>query len=234
MKRVVLAGKNDHTYFFDPGAGEWDGHAAGNPFNGSFYTAEVISTPKGAAVWAQTLRDSTKSGLWQMEAATRTWKPLPLTGTLPGVGADCHGGSYDTKRERLLLFAAAAKGDVTAYDPKTGQAQALAPAGKEKAAAHSRETVYLEHCDMVLIGAHVAGPDGAMLMPVYDCARNAWLGADLGGANPVSGGGKRVAFNNSVGLVYDPARKLVWALDQRSGVSVLRFEPAGPGVKELK
>jgi hypothetical protein len=234
LKRVVLAGKNDHTYFFDPGAGEWDGHMAGNPFNGSFYTAKVTTTPKGVVVWAQTLRDSTKSGLWQMDAATRSWKALPLTGTLPGFGADNNRAAYDSKRDRLLCFTNVAKGDVTAYDMKSGQAQLLSPAGKDKAEAMSREVVYLEHCDMVLIGAHVAGPDGQMVMPVYDCAKNAWLGADLGGANPVSGGGKRVGFHNSIGFVYDPARKLVWALDQGSGVSVLRFDPAGAGVKELK
>ncbi|MCX7591524.1 MAG: hypothetical protein N2255_07845 [Kiritimatiellae bacterium] len=233
LKRMIFAGKGTHTYFFDPESGDWDGHSAPNPFIGEFYTAEVISTPGGAVVWAKLIRDRVKTGLWQMEATSRRWKELPLDGTLPPVNADWHGGVYDSKRDRLLLFSWGAKGDVTAYDMRTGEAKLLNPINKEKAAAMSRETVYMEHCDMVLIGAHVAAPDGTMVMPIYDCAKNMWLGVDLGGANPVSSGGKRVGFNNSVGFVYDASRKLVWVLDQRSGVTVLRFVPNPQVIRQL-
>ncbi len=234
LKRMVKAGKNTHTYFFDPATGDWDGHTAGNPFIGSFYTANVITTPKGAVCWAPQIRDRVKTGLWLMDAGTRKWKDLPLKGTLPRVGPDRSGACYDSKRDRLLFFSSFAKGNVTAYEFKTGEAAALAPAGQDKATASSREAVYLEDCDMVLIGAHVKGPDGRMLMPVYDCAKNRWLGADLGGANPVAGRGKKAGFNNSVGMAYDPRRKLIWSLGQRSQVAVLRFDPGTAGLAELK
>ncbi|MHC4913994.1 MAG: Kelch repeat-containing protein [Planctomycetota bacterium] len=234
LRRMVKAGKRDYTYFFDPATGEWDGHEKGNPFIGSYYTANVITTPKGAACWAAQIRDRVKSGLWLMDAKTRTWKALPLKGELPRISPDRHGACYEAKRDRILFFSSFAKGDVTAYDFKTGEAKALGPAGKEKATVSSREAIYLENCDMVLIGAHVTGPDGKMLMPVYDCAKNRWLGVDLGGANPVGRRGKKTAFNNSVGLAYDPKRKLIWSLGQRSQIAVLRFDPKTADLRELE
>ena len=42
-------------------------------------------------------------------------------------------------------------GEVTAYDFKRGTAEALGPAGKQKAALPSRETVYLPQADLMLI-----------------------------------------------------------------------------------
>lgn len=234
LKRMVKAGKGTHTYFFDPATGDWDGHVAGNPFIGSFYTANVITTPKGVVCWAKQIRDRVTTGLWLMDPKARKWKELPIKGKLPWVGPDRSGACYDSKRDRLLFFSSNAKGDVTAYDFKTGEAKALAPAGKEKAIVPSREAIYLEDCDMVLIGAHVKGPGGKMLMLIYDCAKNRWLGADLGGTNPVGRRGKKAAFNNSVGLAYDPQRKLIWSLGQRSQVTVLKFDPETAGLVELK
>ena len=55
---------------------------------------------------------------------------------------------------------------------------------------------------------------GGSLWPLYDCATNAWLGMELKGADPI---GKK-AFNNSMGLMYDPNRRLVWAVGQYSHV----------------
>ena len=47
-----------------------------------------------------------------------------------------------------------------------------------------------------------------------------WLGVDLKGADPV---GKK-AFNNSMGLMFDPNRGLVWAVGQYSHVHVLKLD----------
>ncbi|HJZ57946.1 MAG TPA: hypothetical protein VKE74_23515, partial [Gemmataceae bacterium] len=65
----------------------------------------------------------------------------------------------------------------------------------------------------------------------YDCAANAWVSLELAGDDPV---GKAGAFNNSVGLVYDPARKLVWAAGQHSHVHALRLDPGTARVAPLK
>ena len=69
----------------------------------------------------------------------------------------------------------------------------------------------------MLIGAHIKDTS---LWPMYDCATNAWVGVELKGADPV---GKK-AFNNSMGLMYDPNRRLVWAVGQHSHVHVLKLD----------
>jgi hypothetical protein len=112
------------------------------------------------------------------------------------------------------------KGDVLEYDFKTGTTRWLGAAGSDKALAPSRETVYIPEVDAVLIGAHVKDTN---LWPLYDCATNAWHGIELKGADPV---GKK-AFNNSMGLMYDPNRRLVWAVGQYSQVHVLRLDVKG-------
>ena len=65
----------------------------------------------------------------------------------------------------------------------------------------------------------------------YDCAANAWVTAELPGDDPV---GKAGSFNNSMGLMYDPERKLVWAVGQHSHVHALRLDPGTVKVTPLK
>jgi hypothetical protein len=90
--------------------------------------------------------------------------------------------------------------------------------------------VYVPELDAVLVGAHVSGADGKLLWPFYQCATNTWYGIDLGGADPVGKG----TFNNSMGLMYDPGRKLVWAVGQNSHVHVLRLDRLKADIHELK
>jgi len=75
-----------------------------------------------------------------------------------------------------------------------------------------------------MVGAHVAGPDKKRYWPLYDCAKNAWFGVELPGADPVAKGTSQSSFNNSMGLMFDPNRQLVWAVGQNSHVHVLRFD----------
>lgn len=219
LKCLVFA-PHEYTYFFDSSSGKWSRGPERNPYRPNFYVVTLCATPMGAVVWADGRTGG--PGLWRLDAATRTWKPLPLTGPLPVKSADKHGMAYDSARDRLLLFSDADKmrGDVVAYDLRTGRAAWLNAAGQEKAAVHSRETVYLPDEDLVLVGAHVRGGDGRVLWPAYDCAKNAWLGLELGGDDPVGKG----AFNNSMGLMVDANRKLIWAVGQNSHVHVLRLD----------
>ena len=174
-------------------------------------------------------------GLWRLDASSRTWKALPLTGTLPAKSPDQHGMAYDSKRDRLLSFSNADKnkGDVAAYDFKSGEAKWLNAAGKEKAALHARETIYLPELDAVLIGARVS-VDGKQLWALYDCGKNAWFGVELPGADPIGKGTQGNSFNNSMGLMYDPNRNLVWAVGQNSHVHALRLEMKSAKLQELK
>ena len=79
--------------------------------------------------------------------------------------------------------------------------------------------MYLPDADAVLVGARV-DVDGKLLWLLYDCGKNAWFGVELAGRRPDRQGTRR-AFNNSMGLMYDPNRKLVWAVGQNNEVFVL-------------
>jgi hypothetical protein len=87
---------------------------------------------------------------------------------------------------------------------------------------------------MVLQGGTLPGDGDKRLWLVYDCARNAWFGAELGGADPVGKGSYRSGFNVSLGLMYDPNRKLVWAADKHNKVYVLKFDPKSASLRELQ
>ncbi len=228
LKCLVFA-PHRYTYFFDPKAGAWSRSKERNPYRPDFYNVTVCATPQGAVVWGDSPEG--RAGLWRLDAESRTWKPLPLTGELPEKSPDHHGLAYDSKRDRLLFFSDLGKnkGDVAEYDCKTGKARWLGAAGRQRAGARSREMAYLPEHDRVLIGARVEGEGGKLLWLVYDCAKNAWLGADLEGADPIGKG----SFNNSLGLMHDPNRKLVWAVGQNSSVHVLRLDAASLRVKEL-
>jgi hypothetical protein len=131
--------------------------------------------------------------------------------------------AYDSKRDRLLLFSGVDKnkGDVMAYDMTTGEAKWMIAAGKGKAGVRSRETVYLPEHDAVLLGKTVAAADGESRWLLYDCQKNAWFSLRLDGASPIGKDGSMV----SLGLMYDPTRRLVWAADQHNRVFVLKLVP---------
>ena len=46
--------------------------------------------------------------------------------------------------------------------------------------------------------------------------------------------GRFGSFNNSMGLMYDPARKLVWAVGQNSHLFALRYDPKTAKVQNLR
>ena len=232
LKCLVFA-PHEYSYFFDPTSGKWSRTSERNPYRPDFYNVTVCPTPKGAVVWAAKRMGGI--GLWLLDAKTRSWKPLPLQGTLPAASPDQHGLAFDAKRDRLLFFSKADKnkGDVMAYDFKTGEARWLNATGKERAAAPSRETIYLADSDAVLIGARV-DVDGKLCWLRYDCAKNSWTGIELPGADPIGKGTGSNVFNNSMGLMFDPNRKLVWAVGQNSHVHVIRIDEKTLEVHDLK
>ena len=120
LKSLVFA-PHRYTYFFDPLTGTWTRGPERNPYRPDFYVVTLCATPQGAAAWADRLDGG--AGLWRLDTETRTWKALPLTGELPEKSPDQHGMAHDSKRDRLLLFSSRGKhkGDVAAYDLKTGR-----------------------------------------------------------------------------------------------------------------
>ncbi len=222
LKCLVFAA-HQWTYFFDPLTGNWSRSKEKNPFVADFYSNTVCTTPDGAVTWAK----QASGGAWifRLNHETKGWKPLPkeIKTPFPQMSADHHGLSYDSKRDRLLFFSdiGEKKGQVAVYDMKTFEVSWLKPEGTAKALVPCRETVYIPEADMVLVGARVTDADGAQLWMAYDCAKNAWVGLPLAGEDPI---GKKGAFNNSMGLMYDPNRKMVWAVGQHSQVYALKLD----------
>ena len=223
LKCLVFA-PHDHTYFFDSVAAKWTRGPQPNPYRADFYNVTLCSTPQGTVAWGDQ-RDGGGAGLWRLDAKERVWQPLALRGSLPDKSPDQHGMAYDSKRDRLLFFSGTDKnkGDVAVYDFSSSEAHWLNANGKTFAAVPSRETVYLPEADAVLLGARVAVGEKLHWL-LYDCASNAWRGIELPGDDPIGQGTSGRAFNNSMGLMYDPTRKLVWAVGQHSHVHVLRLD----------
>ncbi len=150
---------------------------------------------------------------------------------------DSAGIDYDIKRGRLLLFPNSygkpATGQIVAIDAKTLSAEALNPAGMAGAAkmpGFLRETCYVAPQDFVLAGVTLpADADGLRWTPVYDCAANKWIACKIEGPNPAGKEGRNV----SLGLVYDAKRDLIWAVDTRGGIFVLRVDPKTLAKKDL-
>lgn len=221
--RCLVFAPHEHLYFFDSATGRWTRGPERNPYRADFYNVTLCSTPQGAVAWGDK-RDGGGAGLWRLDAQERVWRPLDVRGPLPSKSPDQHGMTYDSKRDRLLFFSGSDKnrGDVAAYEFSTGEARWLDAKGKMFAAVASRETVSLPEADAVLLGARVTVQDKLHWL-IYDCADNAWRGIELPGDDPIGKGTGGRAFNNSMGLMYDPNRKLIWAVGQYSQVHVLRL-----------
>jgi hypothetical protein len=231
--RCFVFAPHEHTFFFDSNSGRWTRSSETNPYRADFYNVTLCATPLGAVVWGKR-RENGEPGLWRLDAASRLWKPLALRGELPEQSPDQHGMAYDGQRDRLLLFSGVGqrRGDVVEYSFASGTARWLEAAGRERAAAPSRETVYVPESDAVLIAARVARGE-SMEWLVYDCQRNEWRGVALAGDDPIGpagaamrGGGNAAGrvFNNSLGLMRDPKRQLIWAVGQYSQIYALRSD----------
>ena len=231
LRRMVLcAQKADGKLFtYDPRSGDWECNLA-TPFHKqgfdvNQYMTKCVSTPGGVVAWTQT-----SEGLWRVDAARMSWQRLCPANHVGTPGWDRQGIAYDSRRDRLLLFSSPAEGEIVACDAKTGQTKVLGPAGKEHAAASAREPVYLPECDAVLLGARpAAGPDRKPRWLLYDCRQNRWLAVHLPGADPLG----KETFNVSLGLMYDPKRELVWAMNSCAQPYVLKLELKTADLKPL-
>jgi len=161
-----------------------------------------------------------KGFLGVLDAAGRRWKKLPTKGKVPRiVHGDENAVTYDSKRDALWMLAANGyqkmSGQVWRYDMATGAVAKMDPAGMKTIGVkvRPREAVYLPGPDLVLHNGFAGG-----LQAAYDPKANRWVVLsikktykDLGGV--------------SIGLMYDPKRKLVWAMSTAQAMYVLRIDP---------
>lgn len=209
--------RNEHTHFYDPQRRVWSAEErlANNPFNGSKYTSYIVRTDQGAVVWA--VGDSVSQyGIWKLTAAG--WQELPTSGEpLPRPVTDGSTITFDAKRNRLLLTTTNGEkdiqhsGQVWAVDLKSGEVQRLDPAGRSaiEVKRFARESVYLPELDLVMLGYHLQ----KNRIPFYDIEKNRWLTADVPGSDFFLRGESGTSVD--LGLQYDPARKIVWAVKCR-------------------
>ena len=229
VSKSMLYVSSGHTFFFDPARGRWSRAEKPNPFQTYGHVTTLVNTSKGTVVWAGL--PGRETALYLLDATARTWSKLPITGTLPLTTYDQHGVAYDAKSDRLLLFSGVDKnkGDVMAYDMKTGAARWLGAAGKAGAGVASRNALYLPEHGAVLIGNHIQVEGGKKLWPLYDCEKNAWFGAELAGVDPLA----KTPFYD-LGLMYDPQRKLIWATDAVNRVHVLKLDAKAVSLQKLE
>jgi hypothetical protein len=214
LKRLVVPKRL--TYLFDPGRGDWDRPpSASAGLDG--WNAVACSTPRGVCSykWA---RRGESSWLYRLDAETRRWVELPVRGDklLKGAADRC-GITYDSKRNRLVIFNTRLKGDVQTYDLKSGRLVRHKPDGKENAnGAFLREMEYIPGADVVLYA----------MGQCWDPEVNRWRTLEL----DTKVFGKRSPGTSS-GLAYDPKRGLVWLVRgyQGRGVYVLKLDAEKTG-----
>ncbi len=226
FKKMYFVGRKADCHVWDPDLGDWSSRflkPKEMTYGDAYYTLTLTSTPAGLVCW-------TKDGrLFTLNESS--WVERPVKGKLAGSVVDNSTLAYDTKRERLLFWRKG-YGDKNPYDgeiqavDKDGVVSSLNPAGKEKAVdvPYLCQIRYDAGNDLFLVGGTVDGRT-----PAYEPAGNRWVSLKIGGDDPSGKKGRNV----SLGLMYDAARKLFWAVDTHSQVYVLRLDPATADLRPL-
>jgi Galactose oxidase, central domain len=214
-RKMICCGHNSFSFAFDPADSTWTHKRQPKGMDrDNFYTLTLCSTPTGPYAW-------TKFGaLFKYDGKADTWSQVKVSGEkLVGTRCDNAGMCYDSKRNRLIMTHSSFKGDLMAVDLKTLVAKRLKPKGMAKAAAGGhflRETCYDAANDVVVVARRGKRRfTGAMTWPVYDCAKNAWIAVEISGPN---------CSGCSMGLMYDPKRKNVVAVDTNSRIYILKLD----------
>lgn len=216
-KQMVCTGHGQHSFAYNPDNAQWSCKPLpkGMSYSENYYTLTLCATPDGACAW-------TRFGtIFKYDGLKQEWNELKLNGEKL-IAPKCDEASmcYDSKRNRLLLVLSDLKGDLMEVDLKTMAARRLAPKGMSSANGFFwRECVYDTANDLMVVA--VGAKDKPW--PVYDCAKNAWVSVKVSGSP---------GFGNSNGLMYDPQRKLVLAVDTNSLIHALKLDPTD--AQELK
>jgi len=235
---MLFTGRTNYVYAYDPTAADWLPTRTPKPkvmdYGSSFYDLTCCATPKGVYCWTH------DGALLLSSAKPLGWTQLKLNGEkLQGSSVDSSTLVYDSKRDRLLFFRKQ-YGDKIKYDGlmqavdlKTLTVSTITPENAAAASAISYlcQIRYDSTNDLLLAGCTLP-PDASAIRrtPAYDPANNRWISLNITGDDPSGKTGRNV----SLGLMYDAARKLFWAVDTNSQVYVLRLELKGADVKPLE
>jgi hypothetical protein len=214
--RLVLARTTGPlTLTFDPDEGDFDRPRIALPPGGGAQANRMCSTPDGVVLW------TTGGRLFRLNWQTHSWIELLTKGTsLPQAGFN-DGMAYDTRRNRILLLLSRPKGKVLCCDPAAGSLVDVQAGGTENAPAYFREFEYVPNADIVF----------DMMGAAYDVATNAWARLIIDTTELLEGfhrkHGMPTAAQNAQGLVYDPKRGLLWAVNgygRSRGVFVMKLK----------
>lgn len=240
-KKMIKAGRPRNFYIYDPDVGDWVGRGrkpAAMQYNSCFYTLTLTATPHGVICWDKNGRVHRYE-----HAGDGKWNELELTGNkLPGAYVDNSTIAYDSQRDRVLIintpgYGKPFDGQVWSLDLKTNVVTGLSPEGREHAArfANVDKCVYDAANDLLLIGTYLKDAGEHTATPAFDCKHNRWVTLDLKYSVGERYGRTTRAFphTRSDGLMFDPARKLIWGTNTNSQVYMLRLDLERANAKPL-
>lgn len=212
-------------YLYDPERMDWlRTERMTAPFMFDWAHTFVATSRHGAVAWARK-KGSERIGLWLFDRQ-KGWADLEPQGKLFEPYCDAHGMVYDSRRDRMIFGGAGggyektSDGTLLAFDFATRKVSTIVPENAALAKTHNtREMVYIEHADWVLLGELYPRGDKkatAGYTRVYDCAKNKMFLLDAGD----------VAFGHSTGWMYDVRRKLVYVFTYRGEAWALKLVPA--------
>jgi hypothetical protein len=223
VSKKLICTASGGTGVYDPDRREFVRRVEQPFFQHPYYT-KLVGTPRGVICW-------TRGWLGILDVRRWKWTKLAVKGKFPrSVHGDENAITYDSKRDCLWLMAADGyqkmNGQVWRYDLKNAEVRKMDPAGAEAVGkkVRPREAVYLPALDLVVYNGFADNRQAA-----YDPARNRWVTLGIRKNHKTLGGVE-------IGLMHDPKRDLVWAMDGGQRMFVLKIEPkaldvAGPEQK---
>jgi hypothetical protein len=227
--RLLVSGRG---YLYDPERMDWlrlEKQELPYPFR---WGATVLAASRhGAVAWASK-QNGEDAGLWLFDRQ-KGWLDLAPKGKLFVPWCDTHGMVYDSKRDRMVMsgvgggYAKTSDGTFLTFDFATKKLELLVPGNADlgKTAGCTREVVYVEHADWILLGHNLRVGDpktGKSYTRVYDCGRNKLFLLDAG---PVPDG-------HEAGWMYDARRKLVYSFTTHGETWALKLDPASAALLE--
>ncbi|MDD4889351.1 MAG: kelch repeat-containing protein [Phycisphaerae bacterium] len=231
------------TFMYDPGTYRWfvppPQWTSEGFLDPERHKTLMAPTPHGVAVFADKYGGTgNASGLWLADVANRRYKAVAATQhdesrTFPPPAfGDRHGMTYDSKRDRVLIFHFGVKDKkkIWACDLNTRAVKVLEPKNSDKfpmGANYAREATYLPDDDAVLICTGV--DKAAQRNLVYDCAADEWL--EMPGAFAVDKTSRaNPGYGVSTGIEWDAKRKLLWLVQTDGSVYAMRFDRKAAGL----
>jgi hypothetical protein len=241
LKRVLVAGSmsnwqfkfDPYSYIYNARLGEWESRfrKTGGIARALPGSISVVYTPLGT--WAYIGR-----GTWyQLDYHKMAWKVFVKlkSGAWPrSANSDLYGQTYDPTKNRILAigtpnpYRGCYTGKVIyALDLKTKKASIIKPENPEvlgNGFRFPREWRYLPDLGIFVIADGLGEQKlvrgkkrwvSTTDMPAYDPRKNRWLVLKVK---------DKPGYGVSLGMRYDERRKLLWSVDTRSNVHVLRLD----------